>query len=341
MENQSNIITFNNLYKGLIKCRKGVRWKDGVATYSANALKNTYKLKQELVNDNYQLRPYRYFVVTDPKRRNVMATSIGDRQFQRLMCDNYLYNEITKHFIYDNCACQKNKGTDFALSRMKTHLQKYYRKHGSDGWVLKCDIHHYFAETSHEVAKATVRKRVDDDGIYKYVCQIIDSFGGDKGIGLGSQVSQLVQIAVLDDLDHFIKERLHIKYYIRYMDDFILIHPDKEYLKFCLTEIKKKLNGIGLSLNKKTQIFPISQGVKWLKWKYILTDTGKVLMKPERCKVKREKRRFKRLLKLYREHRVSIYQIKEHINSWLAGVKRCNVKPIKQLYVWNSKNDLF
>lgn len=332
MENQSNIITFNKLYKGLIKCRKGVRWKDGVATYSANALKNTYKLKQELVNDNYQLRPYRHFVVTDPKRRDVMATSIRDRQFQRSMCDNYLYNEITKHFIYDNCACQKSKGTDFALSRMKTHLQKYYRKYGSNGWVLKCDIHHYFAETSHEVAKAAVRKRVDDDGIYKYVCQIIDSFGRDKGIGLGSQVSQLVQLAVLDDLDHFIKERLHIKHYIRYMDDFILIHPDKEYLKFCLTEIKKKLNDIGLSLNKKTQIFPISQGVKWLKWKYILTDTGKVLMKPERCKVKREKRRFKRLLKLYQEHKVSIYQIKEHINSWLAGVKRCNVKPIKQLF---------
>ncbi len=86
------------------------------------------------------------------------------------------------------------------------------------------------------------------------VCRIIDSFPGEVGLGLGSQISQIMELLVLNGLDHFIKERLHIKYYIRYMDDFILIHPDKDYLKYCLTEINKKIIELGLELNKKTTI---------------------------------------------------------------------------------------
>jgi hypothetical protein len=204
---------------------------------------------------------------------------------------------------------------------MKTHLQKYYRKYGTDGWVLKCDIHHYFAETSHNVAKAAVRKRVEDDNVYKYVCQIIDSFGGDKGIGLGSKVSQLVQLAVLDDLDHYVKEKLHIKHYIRYMDDFILIHPDKSHLKHCLTVIKDSLSKIGLTLNAKTQMFHVKQGVHWLKWRYIITTTGKVIMTPDRNKITRERRRYRKLLILHSEGKLSEQQLKEHRDSWLAGIK--------------------
>lgn len=331
MNSQSKEIAFDKLYKGLIKCRRGVRWKDGVAVYSANALKNTYRLKKDLDNGRYKIKPYRYFVVTDPKRRDVMATSIRDRQFQRTLCDDYLYHEITRHFIYDNCACQKNKGTSFALCRMKAHLQKYYREYGADGWVLKCDIRHFFAETPHDVAKSAVRKRVRNDEAYEYVCQIIDSFGGNIGIGLGSQVSQLVQLAVLDDLDHYIKERLRIKHYIRYMDDFILICPEKERLKKCLAAIREKLAGIGLSLNSKTQLLPLRQGVKWLKWRYVLTNSGKVLITPDACKIKREKRKRNKFLKLYKENKITMEQIKEHCDSWAAGIiKMCPVPVIPQ-----------
>ena len=89
--------------------------------------------------------------------------------------------------------------------------------------------------------KAAIAKRVSDPGAYSEVCRIIDSFdhGPDPtvGMGLGSQVTQLSQLAVLDDLDHFIKEQLHIKFYVRYMDDFILLHPDKAYLRYCWMEI--------------------------------------------------------------------------------------------------------
>ena len=105
------------------------------------------------------------------------------------------------------------------------------------------------------------------------VSDIIDSFEGDIGIGLGSQISQLLELAVLDDLDHFIKERLHIKYYLRYMDDFILIHEDKAYLQYCRKEIEKELTKIHLKLNRKTSLYPLKQGVKFLQWRFIFTES--------------------------------------------------------------------
>ncbi|MGN1111572.1 MAG: RNA-directed DNA polymerase, partial [Acutalibacteraceae bacterium] len=156
---------------------------------------------------------------------------------------------------------------------MTTHLRRYYNAHGNNGWVLKCDIHHYFQSIRHDVAKAAIHKRVKDTDIAARTCEIVDSFG-DIGLGLGSQVSQLVALAVLDDLDHYIKERLRVKHYVRYMDDFILVHHDKAFLKYCRTEIEKRLNSLGLQLNNKTSLYPLRQGVKLLQWRFIVTDTG-------------------------------------------------------------------
>lgn len=257
--------SFRELYKGLKKSCCNVRWKDSVIGYEANSLKNTYLLRRSLLNGTYKISDYQKFRVYEPKEREIVATRIKDRQFQRSLCDNVLYPQITRSFIRDNCACQRGKGVDDALNRMNVHLRRYFLKNGSDGWVLKCDIRHYFAETPHTVAKAAIRKRLTDQDAAAYTDMIIDSFGGEVGIGLGSQVSQITELAVLDDLDHFIKERLRIKHYIRYMDDFVLIHNDKDVLQTALKEIKLRLAAIGLTLNQKTQVFPLKQGLLWLK----------------------------------------------------------------------------
>ena len=310
------------MYDGLQKCKKGVRWKEGVAVYESNALRNTYNLRQELINGTYELKPYHYFVVTDPKRREVMATSIRDRQFQRSLCDTYLYDAITHGFIRDNFACQTGRGMSDALDRMEVHMRRFYHEAGGNhGYVLKCDIHHFFAETDHDVAKAAVRKRVDDDDAYNAVCQIIDSFG-EKGIGLGSQVSQLIELSVLDDMDHYIKERLGVKHYLRYMDDFILFSETKDELRGWLSEIEAHLTGKGLSLNKKTAIFPIAQGVIFLHWRFRLTDTGKVVAKLSKESISRERRKLKRMKKLVDAGERDIADAARSFLSWAASAER-------------------
>lgn len=289
-------ITYGNMRRALKRCCRNVRWKDSVVGYELHAPQNTHKLIESIKDGTYQISPYQRFTIYEPKKRDIVATRIMDRQVQMSLCEAGLYDDFVEHFIYDNCACQKGKGTDFCLKRIKKHMVKYYSKYGKNGWVLKCDVHHFFPSTSHDVAKAAVRKRIRDQRACDYVCDVIDSFGGDKGIGLGSQISQLVELAVLDDLDHYIKERLHIKHYVRYMDDFILFHPSKEYLEYCKEVIEAHLASIGLELNEKTTMYPIKNGVKFLQWRFAYTETGKVVMHLSAKKMGKQRRRLKRIL---------------------------------------------
>lgn len=321
-------VTFKELYKGLKKSCCNVRWKDSVTGYEANGLKNTHLLRQSLLNGTYKISGYQRFKVHEPKEREIVATRLKDRQFQRSLCDNVLYPQITRSFIRDNCACQRGKGVDDALDRLTVHLRRYYFKHGPNGWALKCDIRHYFAETPHDVAKAAIRKRLTDQRAAYYTDAIIDSFGGDKGIGLGSQVSQITELAVLDDLDHYIKERLRIKHYLRYMDDFILIHEDKSVLRAALAEIEKRLSALGLTLNEKTQILPLKNGVLWLKWRFVLTDTGKVIRKICMKSVVMERRKLRKMAKLAVAGRIPVAAITESFITWKAHAQRGNCRKI-------------
>lgn len=294
--------SFENLYKAMQLCKRNVLWKDSVAGFVKNGIKNCYELHNELMNDTYKISSYSIFVVYDKKTRTVVSTRMRDRVFQRSLCDNYLYHELTKGFIYDNCACLSGKGTDFARNRLKCHLQRYYRKHGPTGWVLKIDLKNYFGSTSHRVAKEAVAKRVPDEWACSMVFDIIDSFNHispDVGMGIGSQVTQLVELAVLDDVDHLIKEQLHIKYYVRYMDDLIIVHHDKEYLVYCLAVIKRKLCEEELSVNEsKTGIQPLKHGIKFLGFKFNLTDTGKVIMRLQKGRASKERKRLKKMVDL-------------------------------------------
>ena len=318
-----NAISFENLYKGLKSACRNVRWKDSVIRYEAYGLRNTYKLRQALLQDTYKISPYQIFKVHEPKERLIYAPRLVDRQLQHALCDNGLYDDIAEHFIRDSMACQKGRGTDDALARMKVHLQRYYKKFGNRGWALKCDIHHFFPSTPHKTIKECARKYIKDRKASDMVCRIIDSFDGDIGLGLGSQISQIMELLVLNDLDHFIKEKLHIKYYIRYMDDFILIHPDKEYLRYCLTQIKEKVAKLGLTLNKKTNLQPLQHGLIFLKWHYYILETGKVIMKMDKKKITHIKKRLRKL------HKRNPNATHDSVISFLANAKRGNTYGIR------------
>lgn len=318
----NDVISFDYLYKGLKEACRNIRWKDSTVGYEHNALRNTYKLRQSLLNETYKIERYQRFTIYEPKVREIVATRLKDRQFQRSLCDNGLYEQITRSFIPDNCACMRGRGVDYTLNRITAHLRKFREKYGSDGWVLKCDIRHYFQSINHDVAKAAICKRVKDEQIARRACEIVDSFGGDTGIGLGSQVSQLVALAVLDDMDHYIKERLKVKYYVRYMDDMILIDPDKEFLRNCLKEIEAKLAELHLELNKKTCIYPLKQGVKMLQWRFIITKSGRIVRKMAKQKLSRQRRKMCKIYEKERAGECAPGTVRESLISWIANANR-------------------
>lgn len=315
-------MSYGNLRRALNRAAANVRWKDSVTGYELHAAQNTMKNMRAIRNGTYKLSPYQVFTIHEPKEREIVATRIADRQVQMALCEGGFYQDMAEHFIYDNSACQTGKGTDFALDRMRKHLREFYQKHGRDGWVLKCDVHHFFPETRHDVAKAAVTKRCSDPRAARMVFDVIDSFGGEKGIGLGSQISQLVELAVLDDLDHFIKERLRIRYYVRYMDDLILIHESKEKLTECREAIGAQLAAIGLELNEKTTMYPLKQGVKFLQWRFILTESGKIVQKMSSAKMGRQRRRLKKLLRRELNGEIPEGTAKNSLQAWKANAAR-------------------
>lgn len=323
--------SFEVLYHGLKRACRNVRWKDSVIGYEANGLKNTVVLSRALKQHKYKISKYQEFTIHEPKERIILASRLVDRQFQRALCDSGLYADIVEHLIRDNVACQIGRGTDDAIKRLKVHLWRYYRKHGENGWALQCDIHHFFPSTCHDVAKAAVRKYVQDEEAANAVCNVIDSFEGGKGIGLGSQISQLVELLVLNDLDHYIKEKLHIRGYIRYMDDFILIHESKEYLKYCLQKIKEKLAEIDLTLNQnKTVLHPLSQGITFLQWRFLLTETGKVIMLMNPKKISKQKKRMQKLWKQEQCGKLDPGSTFNSCQAFLANARRGNTWKMQQ-----------
>lgn len=256
------------------------------------------------------------FYVYEPKKRLVQAPAFRDKVVQHALVDNCVYERITNSFIYDSYASQIDKGLHLGLDRLKNFLTRYYRKyHTADGWILKCDVRHFFASIDHEKLKQKLSRLDLEPRIYELLCVYIDCA---DGLPLGYQTSQLFALYFLDDMDHFIKEKLHIEFYGRFMDDFCLVFPEKEYLQFCLCEIRAMLDVYGLELNEKTQLFPLKNGIDFLGFHTYLTDTGKVIRKLRHTSVKKIKANLRKWAVDYPAGRISREKILQRWQSWDA-----------------------
>ena len=226
-----------------------------------------------------------------------------------------------RKLIYDNAACRKGKGTHFALRRTKHFLSEYHKKHGSAGYILKCDIRKFFDSIDHTILKQKWRKVIPDEAVQSLLEMLIDSYEKQpgKGLPLGNQTSQWFALYYLDQLDRFVKERMQIRYYSRYMDDCILIHPDKEYLKKCLVGMQHLLKEhLKLEFNEKTQICPVRNGVDYLGVHFYLSETGKVILKVRQQTKYKYKRKLKKMQREYSEETMTLRDIKQVLASYHA-----------------------
>lgn len=324
-EDLEKIIGFDALYQSMLRCKKGVAWKDSVARFYHNAPTEILKLSTELRNGTYKHRPTQKFEVCQPKRRQVIGLAFRDRVVQRSLNDHAVYPQMVRHFIHDNTACQAGKGTAFARKRLHCFLQRFYRRHGMDGYVLQCDIVGYYPNMRHEVAEAQMEKYLTP-GVYKLVKEAL-SYQGEGNIGYlpGSQMVQIAGMAALNPLDHYIKERLGIKYYVRYMDDFLLIHQDGDYLVECCAKIKDELAKIGFELHpKKTKLYPLSQKIKFLGFQHFLTPTGKVVALVDPKNIKTQQARLRRMVRKAKQGGLTREKVDECYASWRAHARQGN-----------------
>lgn len=340
--------TFEVLYKAYKNARKGKRQKAGTAQYEANALAFTERLSHILLTQKYKPSKFETFYVYEPKKRLIQAPAFVDKVVQHALVDEILYDAITRSFIRDNHASQIGKGTHVGLDRLKEHMQDYFRKRKgrdeaerraaglpprpleewayAEGWVLKADVHHFFASITRETVKQQLREKVEDDQVYELMCTYIDST---KGLPLGYQTSQLLALMYLDKFDHWVKEGLRIKYYGRYMDDFYLIHESKAYLQQCRREIEEYLATLDLKLNEKTNIFPLQNGIDFLGFHTYLDKKGGVIRKLRRSSIKRMKGRLRRWEHEYREGKITRADVWPSFQSWDAHAAHGDTRALR------------
>lgn len=327
---------FNNLYQSYKAAKRGRTSKKDICGFSVNVLDNLLELQNELINETYTMGSYNSFKIYEPKERVIMALPFRDKIMQHCLCDQVLLPRLENSLILDNYASQKYKGTHKALDRLEYFMRRYYRLNGTNkGWVLKCDVSKYFYKIDHEVLKQQLFRYFKEDKIVRLLNMIIDSTDN-PGIPIGNQTSQVFAIFYLNDMDHYIKEKLRIKYYLRYMDDFALIHEDKDYLKYCLEEIQRIIGEHKLTLNNKTQIIPLAQGIDMMGFHLYLTETGKVIRKLRKRSKDDMRHKLKKYHKRYLNGEMELERIQMSFNSWLGHAKHGNthnlVRKMENLY---------
>lgn len=290
------VFSFGNLWQSYRNCRKNVGWKGSVQRYKFAAPVRVLQTYNKLKAGKYKcVTPHEWDTWERGKKRHIKSVPIGERVVQRCLADNALIPVLAPSFIYDNGACLKDKGYDFAQRRLQCHLDRFYRQHKTDGYILLFDFSKFYDNVDHNLIRNTLAQRFTDQRILGMVDNIMATFGS-VGLGLGSQISQILALASADRLDHFVKQDLRIRYYARYNDDGYLIHESKAYLRECLARMQEVCNQLHIKLNMdKTHIVKLSHGFKFLKARIYPTSTGKTVCKINKKSIVTERRKLKKL----------------------------------------------
>lgn len=321
------LFTLENLNNAFYESEKASYWKESTQRYKANLLINNVKLQEELLDGTYKLSQANKFKINERgKVRQIEAPNQRDRIVQKALCKQVLIPQLTKYLIYDNYASLTNRGTSFARKRIEVMLRRYIREHGTDGYVLKIDIKKFFESIDHDKLKELVHEKLKaDKRTFELIDYIIDnSSDSNKGLNLGAEAPQILAIFYLYRLDNYIKIVKGIKYYGRYMDDMFVL-GSKEKLKSLLEEVKLQLKDLKLEINEqKTQIVKLTHGFTFMQIKYSL-DGNKIIKRPTRAKIARERRRIKKHRDLCGRHEMTENDAYKCFISWRNNLlKECN-----------------
>lgn len=319
------ITDFDQLQESMIKCQKNVTWKPSVKSFVLNSEENLHRMEERLKNGTWKNGKPRPIQIRYPKKRDGLSIPFKDRIYQRSINDNSLYPQMTGRFIFPNAACQKGKGTDFTRTLIKKYMWNYFCNYGSEGGVIQIDIHGYYANMRHDKVAKCLEESVDRD-TYEMSMDVLNSqYAGEIGYNPGSQMVQIAGISLLNKLDHFIKEQLHVKYYIRYMDDLWILWHDLEELQAWFEIIKEKLSELGFELNaRKSHVTKLSKGFLFLGFHYRMTPTGKIIMTLNSDNIRHERKKLRRMVNKSKRGEISPSKVDECYMCWKNNAEKGN-----------------
>ena len=256
------IICFENLFEAYKEARKGKRYRNDVLNFSYNLEECLINIQNHLLWKTWRPGKFRSFYVYDPKKRLIQAPPFEDRVVHHALV-RVIEPLFERKFIYDSYACRKGKGIHAATLRVQGFLRRAKRNWGERVYVLKADISKYFPSINHNKLIQIIGRTIKDKNALWLCERIIKNCGYEvKGIPVGALTSQLFANIYLDQLDHYLKDDLGVKYYLRYMDDFVILGRAKSELRALLYRIEEFLvYELLLCLNPKTSISPAKRGV--------------------------------------------------------------------------------
>lgn len=330
-----------NAYKKAIKCK---RYRTDVMEYTDRLEENLIELQNEFIWKTYSVGQYNIFYVYEPKKRMIMSLQFKDRVAQHA-----IYSQINpyfeKQFINDSYACREGKGTHRAIKRLQNWLRKTDRKQ-ERFYYLKLDISKYFYRVDHEILMGILQRKIADKDLLHVLSVIIncedthfglplgadvgnvayDELLGEVGLPIGNLTSQMFANLYLNELDQHCKHKLRLHYYIRYMDDIIILHHDKKYLE----EVKRDIAGfleekLHLQLNNKTCIRPTSMGIEFVGFRVWSTH-----IKLRKKTAKKMEKRLKYLFTAYAAGEVDRETLDRSIASYRGVLKHFESYGLRQ-----------
>jgi len=322
------VCSFDNLYRSYLDARKCRRYRNYVLDFTWHFEKNLLELQNQLLDQTYCHGGYNEFIVHDAKKRHIKAAPFRDRIVHHAVC-NVIEPILDKGFIYDSYACRGNKGTHKAIGRLEKFIRRLELRSKDDervAYCLQCDISKYFDNVDHQILKALLEKKIKDEKVVWLLDEIIGSssnlkFGKDLfdsrkvGIPIGNLTSQLFANLYLNELDQFVKHQLREKYYLRYMDDFLILGFNKERLRQVKESISVFLRDkLNLTMHpKKVNIYPVDTGIDFLG--YRIWTTHRLLRKST---VKRFIKRTRKYKKEVQSEVMDQASFNSSLQSWRA-----------------------
>jgi retron-type reverse transcriptase len=339
------ICSTENLHLAFRKAKKGKTKKFYVIEFEQNLEKNLILLQRELLFLTYKPKPLKCFIIRDPKTRKIHASKFIDRIVHHAIV-NILEPLFEKVFIYDSFASRKSKGTHSAINRFEEFMKKVSRngrlvKNATNdnqiqGYCLKADIKSYFDNVDRQLLMEIIRKKIDDEKVIWLIRQVLDNFRyriKGKGMTLGNFTSQFFANVYLNELDYFVKHKLKVRYYIRYVDDFVILHRNKKRLSYYKREIDTFLvHNLKIGLHPdKSKIIALRNGITFL---------GYRIFYHYRLLIKRNVRLIKKKIFLFKNKEISQEKFKDCLKGWEGYAKWANSYKLRRKLLRKINNSI-
>ncbi len=313
-------LTFEKMIEAHERAKKGKLNRYEILNFDLNLENNIVNLVENIKNSRYKVGIYRSFTVYEPKERVIKALPYVDRVVHQWYVEEFIKKYIVAKFIKDTYACICGRGTHKAVNSLQKYMRIAQRNYGRDYYILKMDIKKFFYSIDHAILLMIMEEYIKDKKLLQFTELLIDSDDEIVGIPIGNYSSQFFGNIYLDKLDKFVKNHLKVKYYVRYMDDFVLLVKDRgEAIKLYLVIKKFLTDDLKLTLNSKSRYYPNSFGVDFCG--YRIWSTHKLIRKGSKKRIKRNVCKWN---ELYDNGSLKEKDIVLSFNSWMGHVKHAN-----------------